>query len=41
MNFIWPESTRAELRAVPRDDAIRILHALTRYADLGEVTCVN
>jgi hypothetical protein len=29
MKFIWPESARAELRAVDREIAIRILYALT------------
>ncbi|MBK5294809.1 MAG: type II toxin-antitoxin system RelE/ParE family toxin [Acidobacteriia bacterium] len=36
MKFLWPESARAELRAVERETAIRILWALTRYGDTGE-----
>ena len=36
MNFIWPESARSELRAVDREYAMRILLALTRYAESGE-----
>ena len=36
MKFIWPESARAELRAVDREAAIRIPHALTKYGDSGE-----
>ena len=36
MKFTWPESARAELRAVDRDSALRILQALTRYVDSGE-----
>ncbi|MGD0134636.1 MAG: type II toxin-antitoxin system RelE/ParE family toxin [Bryobacteraceae bacterium] len=35
MRFIWPESARNELRAVDRQTAIRILHALTEYGDSG------
>jgi len=36
MKFVWPESARAELRAIDRETAIRILHGLTRYANTGE-----
>lgn len=36
MRFIWPESARAELRAIDRENALRILHALTRFAESGE-----
>lgn len=36
MNFIWPESARSELRALDRENAMRILLALTRYAESGE-----
>jgi hypothetical protein len=36
MTFIWPESARAELRAIERETAIRILRALDRYGDFGE-----
>jgi mRNA interferase RelE/StbE len=35
MKFIWPESARAELRAIDREIAIRILHALTAYGESG------
>jgi mRNA-degrading endonuclease RelE of RelBE toxin-antitoxin system len=35
MKFIWPESARAELRAVDRDAAGRILRALTQYGESG------
>jgi hypothetical protein len=36
MKFIWPESARAELRAVDQESAMRILLALTRYGESGE-----
>ena len=36
MKFVWPESARSELRAIDRETAVRILDALTRYADSGE-----
>jgi len=35
MRFVWPDSTRAELRAVERETAVRILHALTVYGETG------
>jgi mRNA-degrading endonuclease RelE of RelBE toxin-antitoxin system len=35
MRFIWPESARAELRAVDRKAAIRILRALTQFGESG------
>lgn len=35
MKFTWPESARNELRALDRQTAIRILHALTEYGDSG------
>ena len=35
MRFIWPESARAQLRAMDREIAIRILHALTEYGESG------
>jgi mRNA-degrading endonuclease RelE of RelBE toxin-antitoxin system len=35
MRFIWPESARAELRAIDRETAIRILRALTQYGESG------
>lgn len=36
MKFVWPESARSQLRAIDREDALRILHALTQYAQSGE-----
>jgi mRNA-degrading endonuclease RelE of RelBE toxin-antitoxin system len=36
MNFVWPESSRAELRAIDRETANRILRALTLYGESGE-----
>lgn len=36
MKFIWPDSARAELRAIDRDAAMRILQAITLYARTGE-----
>jgi hypothetical protein len=33
MKFTWPESAQAELRAIDREIAIRILHALTEYGE--------
>jgi mRNA-degrading endonuclease RelE of RelBE toxin-antitoxin system len=36
MNFIWPESARAEMRGIDRETAMRILLALTKYGDSGE-----
>ena len=36
MKFIWPDSARAELRAIDREAAVRILRALTLYARTGE-----
>jgi mRNA-degrading endonuclease RelE of RelBE toxin-antitoxin system len=36
MKFIWPDSSRAELRAIDREAAIRILHELTQYAESGD-----
>jgi len=35
MRFIWPESSRAELRAIDREAATRILLALTEYGESG------
>ena len=35
MRFIWPESARAELRAIERETAVRILQALTEYGESG------
>jgi mRNA interferase RelE/StbE len=36
MKFIWPDSARAELRAIDRATAGRILRALTLYGRTGE-----
>lgn len=36
LHFVWAPSARAELRAIERDTAMRILRALTRYAETGE-----
>ncbi len=35
MKFVWPQTTQAELRAIDRETALRILHSLTAYADSG------
>jgi mRNA interferase RelE/StbE len=35
MKFTWPESAKAELRALDREITIRILHALTEYGESG------
>ena len=35
MKFVWPESSRAELRAIDREAAVRILLALTQYGESG------
>jgi mRNA-degrading endonuclease RelE of RelBE toxin-antitoxin system len=35
LTFNWNEQARAELRALPRDEALRILHELTRFARTG------
>lgn len=36
LHFVWARSARAELRAIERDTAMRILLALTRFAETGE-----
>ncbi|HYL73236.1 MAG TPA: type II toxin-antitoxin system RelE/ParE family toxin [Bryobacteraceae bacterium] len=36
MRFIWPDSARADLRAIDRELAIRILHSLTEYGESGK-----
>lgn len=36
LSFVWSATARAELRRVDRETAMRILLALTRYADTGE-----
>ncbi len=35
MKFVWPESVRNELRAIDRQTAVGILHALTEYGHHG------
>jgi len=35
MTFVWPVSARADLRAIERETAVRILHALTAYRSLA------
>ena len=36
LNLIWYSSARAQLRRVDREIALRILTALTRYAETGD-----
>ena len=36
MKFIWEPAARADLRRLGRDNAMRILFALTRYGQTGE-----
>jgi mRNA interferase RelE/StbE len=36
LHFIWAPGVPAELRKIERDMAMRILLALTRYAETGE-----
>lgn len=36
LGFVWYASARAQLRQVDRETAMRILTALTRYAETGE-----
>ena len=36
LSFVWSSSARVELRRTDRDTAMRILTALTRYAETGE-----
>jgi len=36
LQFIWSSSARAELRRLDRENAMRVLFALTRYAETGE-----
>jgi hypothetical protein len=36
LSFIWSSQTRAALRRIDRETAMRILTALTRYAETGE-----
>ena len=35
MMFVWPGSVRAELRGIDRENAMRILIALTHYGESG------
>jgi len=32
----WTDQAKADLRAIDKDTALRILHALARYIDTGE-----
>lgn len=36
LNFVWTTAARAQLRRTDRETAMRILTALTRYAETGE-----
>ena len=36
LSFVWAAGARLELRPLERETALRILHALTRYAKTGE-----
>ena len=36
LSFVWSATARAELRRIDRPTAMRILTALTRYAESGE-----
>jgi mRNA-degrading endonuclease RelE of RelBE toxin-antitoxin system len=36
LHFVWAPTARAELRAIERETAMRILLALTRYGETGE-----
>jgi mRNA-degrading endonuclease RelE of RelBE toxin-antitoxin system len=36
MRFHFTRETRAGLRAIPKEEAMRILHALTAYGKTGE-----
>ncbi len=36
LQFVWASSARAELRRIERETAMRILLALTHYAETGE-----
>ena len=36
LSFVWYATARAQLRRVDREIAMRILVALTRYAETGE-----
>jgi mRNA-degrading endonuclease RelE of RelBE toxin-antitoxin system len=36
MKFIWPERARSDLRGIDRENAVKILDALTRYGNSGD-----
>lgn len=36
LSFVWAPSARADLRRLDRETAMRVLLALTRYAETGE-----
>ena len=36
LSFVWSNNARLELRRIERETAMRILTALTRYAETGE-----
>lgn len=36
LRFVWASTARAELRRTDRETAMRILLALTRFAETGE-----
>jgi hypothetical protein len=36
LQFVWASSARTELRRIERETAMRILVALTHYAETGE-----
>jgi mRNA-degrading endonuclease RelE of RelBE toxin-antitoxin system len=36
VEFVWSSQAREQLRALDRDTAMRLLLALTRYAETGE-----
>ena len=36
LSFVWSLAARAQLRGIERETAMRILVALTRYAETGE-----
>jgi mRNA-degrading endonuclease RelE of RelBE toxin-antitoxin system len=35
VKFVWPEAAKAALRAIDRESAVRILLALTSFAETG------
>jgi mRNA-degrading endonuclease RelE of RelBE toxin-antitoxin system len=36
IRFTWTDHARADLRRINREQALQILHALTRYSNTGE-----